>query len=58
MNGRNGVLNHKMELKVESRLLAGRLTEKEKKIVVHLTKSLVHSKHILMNLKDKIKIII
>jgi len=44
-----------MEPKSESRLLAGRLTEKEKKVVVDLTKSLVQPKHILMNLKGKLK---
>jgi hypothetical protein len=44
-----------MEPKFEDYLLAGRLAEKYKKIVADLTKSLVESKHILVNLKNKQK---
>jgi len=44
-----------MKSKLEYYLLAGRLTEKYKKIVAGLTKSLVESKYIPMNLKDKQK---
>jgi hypothetical protein len=51
----NGVHIHKMESKLEGHLLASRLTDKDKKIVVDLTKSLVKSEHILMNLKGKQK---
>lgn len=47
--------NHKMELKLEDHLLANRLTYKDKKIVVDLTKSLVEFEHILMNLNDSQK---
>ncbi|AES60800.1 hypothetical protein MTR_1g071020 [Medicago truncatula] len=44
-----------MELKLEDHLLADRLTYKDKKIVVDLTKSLVEFEHILMNLNDSQK---
>ncbi|KEH24263.1 hypothetical protein MTR_7g106560 [Medicago truncatula] len=51
----NGVHNHKMVPYVAWHLLAGRLTEYDKKIVHDLTDSSVKPKNILTNLKKKRK---
>jgi len=51
----NGVYNHELESRLDGRLLAGRLREKEKKKVVDMTKSLALPRNILMDLKEKIK---
>jgi len=51
----NGVNTHKMEKKFERHLVVGRLSEKNKKIVVDLTKSLMRLKHISVILKNERK---
>jgi len=51
----NGVHNNKMKAKLESHILTDRLKEDDKKLVGDLTKSLVHPKHIILNLKSKRK---
>jgi len=51
----NGMHNHRMERKLEDHLLVGRLTKKDKKIVVDLTRNFLEPKYILMNFKDKRK---
>ena len=53
MNILNGVHNHAMEPALEGHMLAGRLKEDDKKIVCDLTKSKVHPRNILINLKSK-----
>jgi hypothetical protein len=53
LNILNGVHNHAMESGLEGNMLAGRLKEDNKKIVCDLTKSKVHPRNILINLKSK-----
>jgi hypothetical protein len=51
----NGVHNHPMWSKLQGHLLACISTEKDKEIVIDLTRIMVEPKNILMNLKDKRK---
>jgi len=53
LNILNGVHNHAMKSALEGHILAGRLKEDDKKIVHDLTKSKVHPRNILLNLKSK-----
>ena len=45
--------NYSMESMLEGHLFAGRLVDKEKRIVVDQTRNMVEPKNILINLKDK-----
>jgi len=53
LNILNGVHNHAMEPVFEGHMLSGRIKEDDKKIIHDLTKSKVHPRNILINLKSK-----